>query len=243
MADTVLDVLTDALMEIGVYASGEVPSAADATLALRKANEELDAWAARRMNAYSVAFTAYTLTPGHQPHLIGPGLTAPDFAADQRPVRIEAAALILNNVTPNVDVPLNIRDDDWWANQRVKGITTTVPTDLYYSPDYPNGSLWLWPVPSFAYGIRLETWGLISQLANLGDSFSLPPGYKKAFVLSLAERLCRPFGRGAMPDLAADASRARAAIQANNAGSPRIASADFGTRGNGRGAFNYYTGK
>lgn len=242
MADKVLDIITDALFEMNAYGpSDPVPSAADAALGLRLLNRELDAWAALKRYVWSVTFQAFTLTPAHQPHLIGPGLTAPDFAATQRPVRIEGAALI---ITGSVDVPLKIRDDAWWQQQRVKSISTSVPTDLYYSSDWPNGQLFLWPVPTVGYGLRLEIWTLLTQFAAITSSFSMPPGYKKALVLVLAKRFCRPFGRQIPPGLDADIREALAAIQSNNIKSPRMASADYGASGSsrGRGSFNYYTG-
>jgi hypothetical protein len=247
VAYKVLDICTDALFENGAYGiDTPVLSADDAQMALRWLNRRLDAWAALRRYAYNVSFTEFTLTPNHQPHLIGPGLNAPDFAVAQRPVRIEGAALVLNNVTPNVDLNLNIRDDAWWQAQSVKGIATTTPTDLYYSPDWPNGSLWLWPIPTFAYGLRLEMWGLISRVATLATVFTLPPAYERALVLTLAEDLCRPFGRPLAADLVAAAREARAELQTNNIKSPRIASADYGasgSRGGRRSTFNYYSGQ
>lgn len=246
MSDTVQDIITDALREILVIGSTQAPTANDSNVGLRVLNRELDAWAARKAYVYAETFNSYTLAPNHQPHLIGPGLAAPDFAATQRPVRIRGAALILNNVTPNVDVPLRIRDADWWNFQRVKAIATTTPTDLYYEPDWPNGSLFLWPVPTFAYGLRLQLWTLINQFVNLTDSFTFPPGWKKALTLTLAEKLCRPFSRGAQEDLVEDARRARVEIQMNNIKSPRIPSADAGSsgsRGGRRPTFNYYSGQ
>jgi hypothetical protein len=247
VAYKVLDICTDALFENGAYGiDTPVLSAADGQMALRWLNRRLNAWAALKRYAYNVSFTEYTLTPNHQPHLIGPALNPPDFAAAQRPVRIEGAALVLNNVTPNVDLGLNIRDDAWWQAQTVKSIATTTPTDLYYSPDWPNGALWLWPVPTFAYGLRLEVWGLISAFVTLNSVFTLPLGYESALVLTLAEDLCRPFGRPLTQDLRDAAREARAALQTNNIKSPRIASADYGSsgsRGGRRGGFNYYTGQ
>lgn len=247
MAYKVLDLITDALFENGTYGRDTpVVEAADSALALRVLNDRLDSWAALKRYAYNVSFSAFTLAPNHQPHLIGPGLVAPNFAAAQRPVRIEGASLILNNVPQNVDVPLTIRDDDWWRDQSVKSIATSTPTDLYYSPDWPNGSIYLWPVPTFAYGIRLELWGLVSQFVAISDVFTLPPGYRLALKLTLAEDCCGPFGRVLTEDLKRRARDARVAIQSNNIKSPRIASADYGTdgsHGGRRGGFNYYTGK
>lgn len=250
MADKVLDIISDALYEIGVYGPDDlVPSAADAQLCFRLLNRELDSMAARQAFVYAMQFVEYTLTPGTQPTLIGPGLTAPNFAAAQRPVRIEGAALVLNNVTPNVDSPIiNIRDATWWKNQQVKPLLTNVPTDLYYEPDFPNGSLFFWPVPNFAYGVRLEIWGLISQFASIAATFNLPPGYKKALVLTLALRACRAFGVPVPPSLPGDVRDAWKAVQSNNVKSPRIASADYGATGSRRGGssrptFNYYVGQ
>ena len=119
-------------------------------------NQLVDYWAARNCYAYTTTFTVYTLAANHQPHLIGPNLPAPDFSAPIRPVEIQSAAVILTGPMP-VDVPLRIRDKAWWANTRAKTVTSSVPADLFYEPAFPQGALWLWPVPSFPYGIRLET--------------------------------------------------------------------------------------
>lgn len=244
MADTVQNIINDAFAEIMVYGPTQTPMAVHSAYAMRVLNRELDAWAALKRYVYANTFTAYTLTPNLAPHTIGPTGT---FVVAQRPVRIPGAALILNNVTPNVDSPiLNIRDAAWWNNQRVKSLPSAVPTDLYYEPDWPNGALNFWPVPNFAFGVRLQLWTLIAQFVNLTDAFSFPPLYKKALVLTLAQLLCRPFGRSEQADLVRDAAKARADLQTNNMASPRIASADYGTSGSGgarRGDFNYYSGQ
>lgn len=214
----------------------------DAVLIL---NQIVDEWSARRVFAYANNFQTYTLTPNHQPHLIGPSLESPDFAAPIRPVEIDkdGAALILTTATPTVDVPIHVRDADWWNNQRVKGIATTVPTDLYYQPDFPNGALYLWPVPTFGYGIRLRLWSVIQQFAGPEDAFVAPPAYSKALTLTLAEEMCDAWAQPIPPGLPRRAMQARLAVIANNIKSPQIASADWGTRGRPRATFNYMTGQ
>lgn len=239
---TFQDIANDALTEIGVLAAGETATPEDSALCLTRGNYIMDEWAARKVYAYNINFTVYTLTAGHGPHLIGPGLNAPDFAATQRPVKIEGAALRLNTSVPNVDKPLNLRDDDWWNNQRVKTLASSIPTDLYYSPDWPNGALNLWPVPSVAYGLVLEAWVLLTQFAALTTAFSLPPAYRKAFMLTLAEELCGPFGKQPSPLLIVKARDARKAVQGNNSGSPRISTAEAGQGGKGGSYFNWLTG-
>jgi hypothetical protein len=249
MSDTLNDIINDALQYIGVYGA-TLPAPADTeylanqNLGMRTMNRELDSWAALDRYAYNVTFSRFTLVPNLAPHTIGP--SGATFTVSQRPVKIVGASLILNNVTPEVDSPIiNIRDDQWWLNQRVKGIKTSIPTDLYYSPDFPLGQLNFWPIPTFAYDVRLEMWGLLTQFTSLSTSFVFPPGYRKALVLTLAEQLCSPFGRQLSPKLIADANASRVILQSNNAQSPRISSADVGTQGSRTGMkadFNYYTG-
>jgi hypothetical protein len=150
--------------------------------------------------------------------------------------------LILNNVFPNVDTVITIRDDQWWNEQSVKFLTATLPTDLYYEPDWPNGSIFFWPVPTIAYQVRLELWTLIAQFVTLQDPFSMPPAYRKALTLSLAESLIGPFQvPNPSPELGVQARAARAAVFGNNTKSPRMESADSGipTGGRGREIFNY----
>lgn len=239
-----IDIITDALQELNLVSAVETPSNEDAAFCLKKLNSILDEWSARRVYAFNVGFALYTLIPNHQPHTIGPN--AADFNVTQRPIKIEAAALVLTSGT-QVDLPINIRDDDWWAAQQVKQIVTSVPTDLYYSPDMPNGSLFLWPIPLMAYGLRLETWGLLSQFADLNvTSYNLAPGYQRALTMTLAENIAPAFGPQAMQiagGIANQALSARKAIQSNNISSPRIASADFGTGLGKRSGFNYYSGQ
>ena len=222
------------------------PQAQDSALELADGliflNQLVDYWSARACYAWTTTFATFNLTPGHQPHLIGPGLTTPDFAAAQRPVRIHSASLVLTGTGSNVDQPLNIRDADWWSAQRVKGLQSSIPTDLYYEPDVPNGQLWLWPIPSAAYPLRLESMVVLQQFATITDQFIAPPAYLRAVTLTLAEELSDVWGTTAPPGLAARAMKARDAVQSNNNLPPRISSADWGTFSSPSGDWNWMTG-
>lgn len=239
---TALDLIKEALMEIGVYSQGETPSAADAAFGLSKLNRALDSWNAKKLNLYNVEFNSYTLVPSLQPHTIGP--TGATFTVAQRPVRIENAAIILTTSSPSVRCPLNIRNDDWWANLRVRDILTTLPTDLYYSPSWPNGSLFLWPVPTTAYGIELETWTALGQIANLTTPISLPPGYQDAITYTLALTLCPAFAKQPDPILEVAWQKAMQIIQSVNSTAPLMSTRDFGMPKAGPVTpyFNYLTG-
>jgi hypothetical protein len=236
---TVLDILTDALIEVGMLAPGEMPDGETAQWAFRKINLLLDTWAARKNFVYANTFLTYTLVPNLSPHLIGPDPVTATFTATQRPVKIVRATIILNNVTPNVEVPLTLRDEQWWMEDvTVKDLRSSQPTDLFYSPSYPNGSLYYWPVPATAYGTRLECWVLLGQFASIQDPIggqnaaqSLPPGYRNALMLTLAETLLSGGEREANPMLTQAAAQARLAIFGNNTPSPRMETRDSGLPG------------
>ena len=253
----VQNVIMNALYEINVVAPGEPADAGEMAFALMKFNQLLDSWATQRVYIYAaqllgdplVSGSSFILTPGLQPHTIGPApigtAVAPKFLVNgERTVRIDNVNIILNNVSPNVRFPLNKRDKDWWATNRVQSIQTTLPTDYYYRADWPNGSLFLWPVPNYAYGIEVEIETLLQGAAQLDTAFVFPPGYELAVTLTLAELLCPSFEKQPNQILIGAAGKARQNIAGLNAQPPRINLDDFGQSsvGRPRPTFNYRTG-
>lgn len=242
MPYTARDLIYEALKEMEAYSEGETPDAGDASVGLDKLNRLFDSWAADEILAYSKNFFTYTLTPNLAPHTIGPTGT---FVVATRPIQIENASIVLNNVSPPVNNPLALRDADWWANERVQTLATTLPTDLFYNPVFPNGELNLWPIPQIAYGLQLETLNILSQVV-FGTVLNLPPGYRDALVYSLAESLCPAFGQSISPVLEKLAMKARNKIILPNTNSaPRISTMDSGMASSSqrRASFNYRTGQ
>ena len=214
------------------------PEAQDGMIYL---NQQIDYWSARGCYSWTTTFQAFTLTPNYQPHQIGPGLTPPDFAAPQRPVKIVSANVILPG-NPTTDIPIMIRDNAWWAAKSSKNQTSTFPTDLHYEPDVPNGQLWFWPIATMGYAVRLEGMVFLQQFVTLDDCFIAPQSYQAAITLTLAEELVDIWGTEMPMNLARRAMKARDALQSNNNLPPRIDSADWGTYSRARGDFNWATG-
>lgn len=248
----------NALWEINVTAPGENPSNDELAFALDKANQIADSWSAQKVYIYASQLisqapappngtgAAFLLVPGLAPHTVGPAWGgAPTFPVlTERPVRIANVNVLLNNVTPVVRYPLASRDKDWWAGQRVQGIQTSLPTDYYYRPDWPLGSIFFWPVPNYAYGVELEIESVITGGTSLQTVFQAPPGYELAMTLTLAELLCSSFEKQPSPVLVASAMRARNAVQGLNNLAPRMSLDDFGPSSSEkpRASFNYHTG-
>jgi hypothetical protein len=258
------DVLTDALIEIGAYGPEDPVDASAMQTVVIRANRMLDSWSALQRYAYSVSFPVFQAFGSHAPILIGPTVNPAvgDFVWPTKPVRIESAAQLLNSSSSVVDLPINIRDRSWWATQQTKYITSGVMTDLYYEPGDQTGlipsatygTINPWPVLNVGAQLRLQLWTVIQAIPldsngnpDLTSEFIAPQGYQAAFTLTLAETICTAFGRPVPPALPGLAHDARGAIFSNNIKSPRVASADWGTRG-GRGrssngtTFNWASG-
>jgi hypothetical protein len=248
MPYTAGDLLTGALSELRVARAGDALAPEDQTFALQVLNELLDAWNADGQTVYNVGFATFTLTANLQPHTIGLSTNTPTFNVSVgRPVDLLAANLVLTN---NIRVPFILLNDTEWADIRAGAaagqtatITSAVPRRLYYSPDWPNGSIYLWPVPTTAYGLELETKTLLASLAAT-DTLSLPFGYQQALRLTLAELLAAPFGQSLSPMTVQKAQEARARVFANTVVTLNQRTADAGVpQGGNRGRFNFLTGE
>lgn len=231
--------LTLALSEIRIARGGDVVSPDDMAQALALFNEYLDALNADGRALFTTAIPSFTLTANLQPHTIGLTGNTPTFTVTiGRPVRILAANLILAN---NIRSALRIRDRQWWMSLRAPAITSSVPRDLYYAPDWPNGSIYLWPVPITAYGIELQTETLLAQVAAT-DSLDLPMGYQQALRLTLAELMAPSFGQKPSDATIVNGREARARVWGNNDVIPTLNTRDAGMPGGDGGYFDYRTG-
>lgn len=248
MSVTPLQLIQDALTEIGAYSVGNAISAADAQFALTKLNNLLDQWNAEPLKIYAKTFTQANMITGlgTVPLKIGP--TAGNWmVVSQRPEKILAANVILNNASPTnfIRQPLNIRDAAWWAQQRTPQIQTSLPTDVYYNPSWPDGQLYIWPVPTVAYPLELELWGILTGFTSLTTpQFSMPPAYYNAVMYSLAIMLSGPFRATLSPSTIKAAQLAIATVENMNSTPPAMSTNDSGIpkAERNRSTFNYHTG-
>lgn len=232
---TILELITDALHEIGVTSAVDAPNGEDATLGLLRLNKLFDNLNAQQRMVYASTFDTYTLTPSLNPHTIG--ASGGTWTVTSRPESIEAANLIIGDIRH----PLSIRDAQWWSGISVPELQSDIPTELYYEKAWPLGKVWLYPEPSAAYEIELLTRVVLGSVA-LYDTFTLPPGYQDAITLTLAEDLVAP-SRVPMPqNLPMKATKARGRVWTANAVIPRLRTADDGL-GGGRSTWDYRTGR
>lgn len=242
---TYKDICFAALKEIAVYQAGDVPAQEDLTDVLGKLQRLIDNWNADDRAIYAQAFPEYTLVPNLSPHTIGPSTAT--WSATQRPEKIDGCNLILNTSPNNQNIPIRVNDWQWWLSQPVPSLTTAYPTDVYYQPDWPNGKLFFWPVPTTAYDVQLAIRLVLDSAFNASTTFTLPPGYQDAITLTLAEDCISMFGAAARPapTLPFKAKEARQRVFGANAVVPRIRTAQSGVptgqESGTRTSFNYHS--
>jgi hypothetical protein len=218
------EIVDDAYIEIRVKRSGEELTPEQMEDGLRVLRRILDSWNSNRRAVYSASFADYTLTPGLSPHTIGPGGT---FNVTQRPVAIDAVSVNFGTIANPILVPVTVRDDAWYALQPMPASSFSVPSDVYYSAEWPLGKLYFWGVPTIAYRVRVWTRQVLSSVVQT-DTFSLPPGYQHALTLTLAESIAKRNGQKVSDDTKREARDARTLIFGNNDPNLRIATRDSG---------------
>jgi hypothetical protein len=230
---TLLDIVKQAFVKNGLASPGEALSAELGALALIDANLLIQEWNIRDVLVYTTDIQVFTLTARTPPTIwyeIGP--TAADFVT-ARPLNIKRANLIWQQSTPSVRIPITIIDDLQWSDQPVPEVASNTPTTLYNEGSYPNSRLYLWPYPNTT-GNQLELFVThqVAEFATLADTFSQPPGFANAFMMTLAERTLQGF-RDVPMALSRAAAGARARFASLNAEPPKLSTMDNGLQSRG----------
>lgn len=236
MAATVLDVVIAALQEIGVLNAVDPPGAEDAQLGLSKFNRIIDNINAERAMIYFGALLPFPITPGLGAHSLGPTGV---WVTPQRPVKIVAASWL--DAATTIATPIDVYDLSWWQSVPDPNATADVPSALAYSPEWPNGNVFLYPIPLVANIVVMEIWGILTAL-TLTAPFTMPPGYEDMITLTLAEDLTGPMRVPVPPMLSGKARAARARIMALNDQTSRITTIDAGIPGGGGRGFDFRLG-
>lgn len=245
MATTGEVIVRRAALELGVVAANESLTAPVADLFLGTLNMLVDQWNASRMAVYASNFQTFTLPTNQNPITIGP--TAADWTVTQRPVRIEAADLVIQDLGQPTEVRngITINTSRWWMDLDTPGIQTAYPTDLYYEPAWPNGNIFFYPVPTTAYPVTLQLPAVLGSYA-LATTFSMPQGYEAALMYTLAEWCATPMGVAVPTKTAQLAAMARVIIFGNNIEPVGLVTLDAGmptSAGTNRPTWNWYTGE
>jgi len=206
-AQTIID---RAARLVGVPSSGTSVTADEGADGLIALNAMLEAWQIDKLDVYAFVDTAYSLVAGTQSYTVGPD---GNFALTPRPYRIEECFVRYSNA----DSPVDLLTAEQWFALSSKTDTSTYPDRAYYEPSLTTGTLLVYPKPNAVSSLHIVTWQVVSSLASLSTSITLPPGYEEAMAFNLAVRWAGPeFGLSPSDDVRRIARESLAAIQRAN---------------------------
>ena len=175
-AQTIVD---QALRSIGAIATGETPSSNERSDGLAALQDLIASWGAEGIVIpYLNERQELTLTADTSAYTIGSG---GDFNTT-RPIQIVGAT---GKGGSNLEHTYRIIDATRYRKTGLKS-TGGDPYWLWYNPVFPLGEIKIYPTPSSAYTLYLDSLDPITEPSALATNVQLPEGYNRALRFNLA---------------------------------------------------------
>lgn len=185
---TALELIKAAMRQIGVIATGETPSAAEAADGLSALNDVLETWNLSRLNVWTDQALVFVTTPNVASYTMGPGGTF--SVTPGRPVDVTGVF----GSFQGVDYQALPWSYEQYLAAPVKATGALYPQRYCYINDFPLGRLFLWPVPTVALTLNVMVRQQLTAAPNLATPLTYPPGYARALQWSLAAELASQYG-------------------------------------------------
>lgn len=202
----VATLVQDAAYAAQILGADQTLSSGDAQLILRRLNRMLDSWSNERQMIFATQTDTFLMSPG-----VGSYSTALMTAG--RPISIQSMKVTFQNL----DYPVNFIDQQQWNSITVKNIDA-IPTNCFYDPTFPNGTMNFYPRPYAQFLCSVDTQRVLSAPVVMATDLALPEGYEAAIVAGLAVDIWPSFkGKQPVPrDLKEDKTQTRAVLKRTN---------------------------
>lgn len=209
MARTVQQMVNDAMVSLGVLASGGTSSSAELADGLVRINQILENWGAEEITDYTRKVES-TTTSGAATLTMGPSATFNTV----RPVRIVAMRASSGGIGWDVEIVSPKK----WSKVRQRTASAPLIEICYPQYAYTQATLNFWPVPSATNALEIQSLQALPSYSNGSDSIALPPAFEAALHWELTNQFIPVFGRTGNPALVAyvekKAAETKAVIQA-----------------------------
>ena len=236
----VLDLATEALALIGVYAPGETIDPFDLSSALYTLNAILDGWGIEALTIFDLPVWKFTTQADRQTYTLGPD-PGNDWVAPSLPARIDR----LGGYFGGVEIPLKIYNAAEWAAIEVKTLPNSILAGCWPQYGAAAHTLRFWPVPAAAIPVALYVQQQTAQTGSTEALLLLPPGYREPLTYELAIKTAPKFGAPVTPALAEMWAQAKSRLKESNfpALDAQLDPALSMGRRRGRGGLDFYLGK
>lgn len=183
---TALNIITKAMLKVGILTKTEAPSSDEANDALDTLNDLLSSWSNDSMLITSRVTELFNLTAGVLNYNIGPGQTFDTV----RPIHIVESHIIDGIISYE---SMYQCPDEVYQGFNLKTLQS-IPSSLNYSNAFPVGTIKLYPSPASGYTLSITSEKELSQF-TLNETVSLPPGWNRALIYNLAVELAPEYGQ------------------------------------------------
>lgn len=210
---TALDIINRAMRLTLSIGDGEAITSYDAQTGLDALNSMLDSWSLDELIVYVIKQENFAATPNTASYTIGTG----GAFNTTRPALIRGGFF---RDSANNDYPFKVIELAQWDGLTPKNQSAYQPQYLFYSTDFPLGTVNLWPVPSVTGTLFLDSMKPLQQFTDLTTVLSLPPGYKRMIEYNLAVEIAPEFQVQVSAEVAKIAQESKAAVMRINAEAP-----------------------
>jgi len=211
MATTANDMILQGMQHAGVLGLRDDLDAANAAYGLKVLNSMLDSWRLEKLMVFHLKQEELTLVVNQRSYSIGDG--AADFDTP-RPIEIVDPVFIREG---QYDYPVKLIQKNEYGKLVTKtNVTSNLPRFLFYDQSYPNGTIFIYPAPSAANTLVINSPQIIQNFATKTTAVSLPPGYQDAIEYELAIRFAAKKGFAVNNEIKRIANETKARIKTHN---------------------------
>lgn len=185
---TPVELINLALKQVGVLGVGQTAAAEDIADAFKILNMMLAQWSVKRNVVHQILDVGFA-TDGRQTYTVGAG---GDFNVF-RPSRLQGAYCRQLAPLP-IDYPLEVLKSQTDYGRISTKTMQSMPSTVYYDPQFPLGVLHVWPVAIAGYEIHLQILSPLEQFADPYQDINLPAEYEEALMYNLTGRLYPMYG-------------------------------------------------
>lgn len=191
---TAADQINGAMRLLNILDQDDTADATQLANGLTALNQMIDSWNTERLSIYSTQDQQFTWTAGNASRTLGP---TGNFIGN-RPVLLDDSTYY-KNASTGVSYGVSFINQEQYDAIALKTATTTYPQVMFINMDYPNITMYVYPVPTTDLEWHFISVTEITQPATSATTLALPPGYLRAFKYNLALEIAAEYGLQADP--------------------------------------------